>query len=65
MLENHTCHKVNDSEYEITILFENEHLRKHAGVDLIYRLYRYLRYGRVTDIETFRILLEKEEACEI
>jgi hypothetical protein len=58
------CHKVNDSEYEITILFENEHLRKHSGLDLIYRLYRYLRYGRVTDIETFRILLEKGEAVK-
>jgi hypothetical protein len=58
------CHKVNDSEYEITILFENEHLRKHAVLDLIYRLYRHLRYGRVTDIETFRILLEKGEAVK-
>jgi hypothetical protein len=53
------CHKVNEDEYEVTILFENEHLRMHAPLDLIYRLYRYLRYGRVTDIESFRIILKK------
>lgn len=38
------CHKVNEDEYEVTILFENEHLRNHSPLDLIYRLYRYLRY---------------------
>lgn len=53
------CNKVNEDEYEVTILFENEHLRKHAPLDLIYRLYRYLRYGRVTDIESFRIMLKE------
>jgi hypothetical protein len=53
------CHKVNEDEYEVTILFENEHLRKHAPLDLIYRLYRYLRYGHVTDIESFRIILKE------
>jgi hypothetical protein len=52
------CYKINQDEYEVTILFENEHLRKHAPLDLIYRLYRYLRYGRVTDIESFRIMLD-------
>ena len=53
------CHKVNEDEYEVTILFENEHLRMHSPLDLIYRLYRYLRYGRVTDIESFRIILNE------
>jgi hypothetical protein len=53
------CHKVSEDEYEVTILFENEHLRMHSPLDLIYRLYRYLRYGRVTDIESFRIILKE------
>ena len=53
------CHKINENEYEITILFENEHLRKHGKLDLIYRIFRYLIYGRVTDIESFKILIDK------
>jgi hypothetical protein len=53
------CHKINDNEYEITILFENEHLRKHGKLDIIYRLFRYLIYRRITDIESFKILIDK------
>ena len=53
------CYKINENEYEVTILFKNEQLRKHGKWDLIYRIFRRLRYGRVTDIESFRIILKE------
>jgi len=53
------CHKINDKEYEITILFENEHLRKHGKLDVIYRVFRYLLYRRITDIESFKIIMDE------
>ncbi len=52
------CHKINDNEYDVTIMFENEQLRKHGKLDIFYRIFRRLRYGRVTDIETFKIILD-------
>ncbi len=53
------CYKINENEYEVTILFENEQLRKHDKLDIFYRIFRLFRYKRVTDIESFRIILDK------
>ncbi len=59
------CHKIDEDELEVTILFENEQLRKHSKFDLFYRIFRRLRYGRVTDIESFRIILDKGEPVRL
>ena len=59
------CYKVNENEFEITILFENEQLRKHGKWDIFYRIFRRLWYGRVTDIETFRIILNEGKPVKL
>lgn len=59
------CYKINSNEYEITILFENEHLRKHGRLDFLYRIFRRIRYGRVTDIESFKIILDKGKPAKL
>ena len=51
------CHKVSGNELEVTILFNNENLREHAILNPIYEWFRSWFYGRVIDVETFRILL--------
>jgi hypothetical protein len=53
------AHRIDDDEMEITIIFNDEQLRKHSALDFIYRRFRRLRYKRVKDIETFRIKLDK------
>lgn len=55
--EIHT-HKVDDNEIEVTIIFNDEQLRKHSILDPIYRIFRRFRYKRIKDIESFRILVE-------
>jgi hypothetical protein len=40
---------------EITLVFKDEHLRKHKYLDVFYRLVRRLLYGRIVDIETFYV----------
>jgi hypothetical protein len=50
------CYRVNKDELEVTILFNNEHLREHAIINPVYEWFRSLFYGRVIDIETFRII---------
>jgi len=40
---------------EVTLVFKDEHLRKHGYLDRIYRLIRRILYGRIVDIETFYI----------
>jgi hypothetical protein len=59
------CNRLNENEYEVTILFENEQLRKHGKLDVFYRIFRRLRYGRVTDIESFKIILDKGKPVKI
>lgn len=56
------CHRVNNNELEVTILFNNEHLREHAIFNPVYEWFRSLFYGRVIDVETFRIVLIKKVA---
>jgi hypothetical protein len=50
-------------EVEVTIIFNNEVLRKHAYggiVNKLYELFRRLRHGRILDIESFKILVRKD-----
>ena len=47
-------------ELEVSILFNNERLRQHGVLNSIYTIIRRLLYGRVMDLETFKILAGKE-----
>ena len=51
------CNKINNDEIEVSILFNNESLREHKVLNPIYEWFRSLFYGRVVDIETFKIIL--------
>lgn len=41
--------------HEVTLVFEDENLREHGIFDPIYKIYRFFKYGRTVDIETFEI----------
>jgi hypothetical protein len=56
--EIHT-HRIDDNEIEVTIIFNDEQLRRHSILDSIYRIFRLFRYNRIKDIESFRIKLDK------
>ncbi len=52
-------------EEEITLLFENEELRRHSFrgiVNRTYELFRRLHHGRTVDIETFKLHIPKDTA---
>ena len=59
------CHKLDEHEYEVTMLFENEQLRKHNKLYIFYKIFRRLRYERVADIEGFRIMLDKGKPTKL
>ena len=46
-------HKETDNSFQITLIFQDEVLRKHGILDGIYRYIRLLRYKRTVDVETF------------
>ena len=46
-------HEENDGRFQITLVFQDEVLRKHGILDGIYRYIRLLKYRRIVDIETF------------
>ncbi|MFO7882712.1 MAG: hypothetical protein R6U52_09270 [Kosmotogaceae bacterium] len=48
----------NDSKLSITVVFKDED-HPCCLVDTLYDAYRFFKYGRVEDIETFYLLLEK------
>lgn len=48
-----------EKEIEVSLTFNNEQLRKNKHLNSIYAFYRYYRYGRTFDIETFRIRIGK------
>ena len=56
--EIHT-HKIDDKQLEVSIIFNDEQLRKHFVLDSIYRVFRRFRYKRIKDIESFKIILDK------
>lgn len=47
-------------EVEVSIIFNNEQLRKHSFFNNTYEVIRYYLYGRTHDIETFRIRYKKD-----
>jgi len=49
------CAEIEPNVYEISIIFNNEVLRKHKIFDGVYKFLRQIMYQRITDIETFRI----------
>jgi hypothetical protein len=51
-------------EIEVSILFNNERLRQHGVLNSIYALIRRLMYGRVMDLESFKILVGKNQASD-
>ena len=53
------CYKINEGEYEITLIFNDEELKEHAIFNKIYRWIRLRLYRRLRDVETFRILLKE------
>jgi len=52
-------HKEPDDSFQITLVFQDEMLRKHGILNGIYRYIRLLTYRRTVDIETF-VLKNKE-----
>jgi hypothetical protein len=62
--ELHCAKKINydgSIDVEVTMLFNNEQLRKFKLADGFYRWLRKLLYGRLIDIETFRIHFVKDK----
>jgi hypothetical protein len=56
------CVELNNSEYEVTLVFNDEHLRKHSILESFYRFLRPYLYGRLTDLESFRVISEGNAA---
>jgi hypothetical protein len=56
------CAKLGNSEYEFTLVFNDEHLRKHGALEPLYRFLRPFLYGRLTDLESFRLISEGNTA---
>ncbi len=59
------CFELEPGVMEVSILFENEELRRHRLVNHIYELFRLFVYGREIDVETFKIKMNKEEEDDI
>jgi hypothetical protein len=47
------------SEVEVTLIFNNEELRKHRLLDVPYRELRRLMYNRDHDVESFKIYIDR------
>ncbi|GKS67003.1 hypothetical protein YTPLAS73_05500 [Nitrosarchaeum sp.] len=48
-------HEEIDGSYQVTLVFQDEVLRRHWFFDGIYRVIRLLKYKRIVDIESFTI----------
>ena len=55
------CYKINNNTLEISLIFNNEELRKNKFWNSFYRKIRQLLYGRLEDVETFKILLRDKK----
>jgi len=51
-------------EIEVSILFNNERLRQYGILNSFYALIRRLIYGRVMDLESFKILINKDQGSD-
>ena len=58
------CHFIRPDVLEVTLIFNNEELRNFSLFNKIYEKIRLLVYGRIMDIESFRIYLDQIE-CKI
>ena len=45
--------QISKEQYEITLVFQDEQLRRHFILDFFYRVYRFFKYQRIVDIENF------------
>ncbi len=48
-------------EIEVTLVFNNEELRKHRILNKIYEYVRLTKYGRLRDIESFHIIADSDD----
>ena len=48
------------TDLEVSLLFNNEALRRHKILNRIYEKMRHVFYGRVLDLETFRVHLDSD-----
>lgn len=48
------------NEVEVTIVFDNEELRRHKILNRIYEKVRLAKYGRLNDIESFIVMLNSD-----
>jgi hypothetical protein len=54
--------KLDNFEEEFTLVFNDEHLRKYGILESFYRFLRPFLYYRLTDLESFRVILEGNAA---
>lgn len=52
------CHQIDNNRYEISLIFNNEQLRKSKSFSSIYLRIRQILYKRLDDIETFKIIVD-------
>jgi len=50
--------KDSNTDFEVTLIFNDEILRAHAPLDIIYRVLRAIIHKRIKDVETFCMHLE-------
>ena len=55
------CNDKGNNQYEISLLFNNENLRKNKWLNGIYRIIRRILYKRLDDVETFMINMENDK----
>lgn len=49
------------SEVEVTLIFNDEELRDNSILDDTYRRFRAIRYNRTSDVETFKIRINRKD----
>lgn len=54
------CNVIQPDILEVTLIFNNEELRKFSLFNKIYEKIRLIMYGRIMDIESFRIYLDPD-----
>lgn len=55
------CYLVEPNIIEVTLIFNNEELRKFSLLNKLYEKIRLIVYGRIMDIETFRIYFDPND----
>ncbi len=54
------CSEIEPNVLEVSLLFENEQLRRHGLVNQVYETFRLFFYGRKIDVESFKIKMHNE-----